>query len=116
MEFSEKKDNKIWTDLISLKTEEVLSSRSELISVTKQGLTVLLKKQCFNISESDFPKFLNTSVELFLSQYEIPLYGVIKKIKRKKKNVFEIKINFMETSPIYYKECLIDLFNYPLSA
>ena len=108
--------DKIWTELISLETKELLSSYCELLSVSEQGLTVLVKKQFFNISENDWPHFLNNPVELFLSQYEIPFYGIIKKIKRKKKDSFEIKINFMETTPVYYRECLIDLFNYPIPA
>ena len=111
-----KKEDKIWTELISLETKELLSSYSELISVSEQGLTVLAKKQFVNIPESDWPHFLDNPVELFLSQYEIPFYGIIKKIKKKKKDSFEIKINFMETTPVYYRECLIDLFNYPIPA
>ncbi|MCZ0932124.1 MAG: hypothetical protein OXJ52_03115 [Oligoflexia bacterium] len=116
MKIIEKQENKIWTDLISLKTKEVLSPYSELVSVTKQGLTVQSKRKFFNISESDFPKFLNSPVELFLSQYEIPFYGVIKKIQLKKKDIFEIKLNFMESAPSYYRECVTDLLNYPLPA
>ena len=103
--------SKVWTDLISIKTKEILSYQNELISVTKQGLTVLSKKEFFNISESDFIKFLNTPVELFLSQYELPFYGRIKKINQKKKNLFEIKISFLEDTPIYYRECVSDLLN-----
>ena len=111
METIQIKNNKIWTDLISIKTKEILSYQNELISVTKQGLTVLCKKEFFNISENDFIKFLNSPVELFLSQYELPFYGRIKKIKAKKKNLFEIKISFMEDTPIYYRECVSDLLN-----
>ena len=112
----EKTENKVWTELISLQTEEILSSYSELDSVTKNGLTVIAKKKFFNIPESGFLKVLNKPVELFLSQYEIPFYGVIKEIKRKKKDTFEIKISFMENTPAYYRECLTDLFNYSLPA
>ena len=111
-----KDENKIWTELISLKTEEILSYYIELISVTQQGLTVTAKRKFFNIPESDFSTMLNSPVELFLSQYEIPFYGVIKEIKKKKKDVFEIKINFMNSTPVYYRECLTDLFNFPLPA
>ena len=120
MKIIEKQENKIWTDLISLKTKEVLSTYSELISVTKQGLTVRSNKKFFNISENDFPQLLDSPVELFLSQYEIPFYGIIKKIHKQKKktkeDILEIKINFMESTPFYYRECVTDLFNQPLTA
>ena len=110
-------ENKIWTELISINTEEVLSSYSELISVTKQGLTVLAKRKFFNLPENSFTKALNLPVELFLSQYEIPFYGIIKEIKRtKRKDSFEIKISFMDSTPTYYRECLTDLFSFPLLA
>ena len=116
MKTKTKQENKVWADLISLKTKDILSSHSELTAVTKQGLTVQAKRKFFNISENDFPKFLNNPVELFLSQYEIPFYGVIKKINTKKKDIFEIKISFMESAPDYYRECVTDLLKFPLPA
>ncbi|MDE0092569.1 MAG: hypothetical protein OXN83_04720 [Oligoflexia bacterium] len=106
------KQNKIaWSDLVSVKTKEVLSHHGELISVTKQGLTVQSKKEFLNISENDFCKFLNRPVELFLSQYEISFYGIIKKVNLIRRNIFEIKISFTEDTPIYYRECVTDLLN-----
>ena len=105
---------KIWADLISLKTKDILSPQSELTAVTKNGLIVQTKKQFFNISENDFPRFLNNPVELFLSQYEIPFYGVIKKINIKEKGSVEIKISFLESAPDYYRECVTDLLKIPL--
>lgn len=109
-------ENKIWTELISINTEEILSPYSELISVTKHGLTVLAKRKFFHLPENNFTKVLNAPVELFLSQYEIPFYGIIRQIKRKKKESFEIDISFMDSTPAYYRECLTDLFNFPVSA
>ena len=94
-----------------MNTNEILSHQSKLVSVTKKGLTVHTKKQFFNISKKDFPKILNDSVELFLSQYEIPFYGVISQIQQKEKDLFEIKINFTDNTPIYYRECVNDLLN-----
>ena len=101
----------IWTDVISLKTKEILSRYSQLISVTKKGLVVQSKKEALSVSVKDFSKFLNCPVELFLSQYEIPFYGVITKINFIKKDVFEFYIDFMENTPLYYRECVTDLLN-----
>ena len=108
--------HKIWTDLVSIKTKETLSSYSELASVTRQGLTVKSKKEFFCVSESDFPRFLNSPVELFLSQYEIPFYGVIKHIRKIGKNIFEVSIRFTKDTPSYYRECVTDLMKDSLPA
>ena len=106
------KTDKIWTDLVSIKTKEIISHCGKLVSVTKQGLTVQSKKESFNISEGDFPRFLNHRIELFLSQYEFSFYGIIKQIRRIEKNIFEIKIGFTKDVPIYYRECVTDLMNF----
>ena len=108
-------ENTVWTELVSMNTKETLSSYSELISASKQGLTVLVKGDFFNIPKNGFAKVLNAPVELFLSQYELLFHGIIKEIKRKRGNSFEIKISFMDDTPTYYRECLTDLFNFPLT-
>ena len=101
----------VFTDIVSLSKKEILSRRSQLAGVTKEGLTVHSNKKFFLIPEKEFSRFLNQPVELFLSQYEIPFYGVITKICPLKKDLFEICIDFMENTPLYYRECVKDLLN-----
>ena len=101
----------ISTEIVSLTEKEILSRYSQLASVTKKGLTVHSKKKFFLVPEKDFLKFLNHPVELFLSQYEMPFYGIITKICPIEKDIFEIRIDFMENTPLYYRECVEDLLN-----
>lgn len=105
------KQYNIWTDVISLKTKEVVSCHSQLTSVTKKGLIVQSNKDSLTVSKQNCSKFLNCPVELFLSQYEVPFYGVVTKINFIKKDMFEIYIDFMENTPLYYRECVTDLLN-----
>ncbi|MCY4321602.1 MAG: hypothetical protein OXC37_04270 [Bdellovibrionaceae bacterium] len=109
-----KNQEKISVDLTSLKTKDILVNSAELVSVTKQGLIVRSKKVSFNIEKKDFSKLLTTPVELFLSQYEIPFYGTLKKFDLKRKDIIEITISFMENAPDYYKECAMDLLNFSI--
>lgn len=103
--------NKISTDIISLPEKEILFCHSQLTSISKQGLTFHSSKQYFLVPEKELSKFLNHPVELFLSQYELPFYGVIKEICPVEKDIFEIHIGFMESTPLYYRECVEDLLN-----
>ena len=103
--------NKISTDIISLSEKETLSRFNQLTSVTKKGLTFHSSKKFWLISEKRLLKFLNQPVELFLSHYELPLFGIIKKIGSIEKDLFEICIDFTETTPLYYRECVTDLLN-----
>lgn len=102
---------KISTDIISWPEKEILSSYSQLTSISKKGLIFHSNRQYLLIPEKDISKFLDQPVELFLSQYELPFHGVIKAIKSVKKDVFEIHIDFMESTPHYYRECMEDLLN-----
>ncbi len=108
---SAERERHVSTDIVSLAQQEVLSRHSYLAGATKKGLTVHSDKKFFLIPEKDFLKFLNCPVELFLSQYEIPFYGIITKICPLKKTLFEINVDFMENTPLYYRECMADLLN-----
>ena len=99
------------TEIISLNKKEILSRYSQLTSVSKKGLTVHSNKKFFLVPEKDFSKFLNQPVELFLSQYELPFYGVLKKIHPITKDLFEICIDFTKSTPLFYRECVEDLLN-----
>ena len=107
------RDNKclVSTDIVSLSKKKTLSYKSHFISADKKGLTVRSNKKDFFIPEREFSQFLNHPVELFLSLYELPFYGVILKINPIKKSFFEIRIGFMESTPLFYRECLNDLLN-----
>ena len=101
----------ISTDIVSLTRQETLSCHSHLASVTKKGLTVHSDKKFFLVPEKEISRFLNHQVELFLSQYEIPFYGIITKICSIRENLFEISVDFTENTPLYYRECVADLLN-----
>ena len=103
--------NKISTDIISLPEKEILSCHNQLTSISKKGLTFRSDKKHLLVPEKILSEFLNHPVELFLSQYELPFYGVIKEINFVEKGVFEIRIGFMESTPLYYRECMEDLLN-----
>lgn len=104
-----KKREKVFSEIISVDTKDILSQKSELISVTKNLLTFRAKKKFFNLSENIF-KSLNKPVELFLFQYEIPLYGIMHSIKALD-GFIEVKVRFMDNTPLYYRECVTDLLN-----
>ncbi len=101
----------ISTEILSLRTKELVSRQNFLSSATKRGLTVCIKKKSFLIPEQDLPKILNHPVQLFLDQYEIAVYGVITKIRVIKEDLFEISIGFTKETPLYYRECVGDLLN-----
>lgn len=107
----QRKKPKICTDIVSLRRQKVLSQSSQLIKATKTGLTFKSGKKFFFISQKEIPLFVNHPVKLFLSQYEIPFYGVIKKISPGKKNFFVICVDFMKNVPLYYRECVEELLN-----
>ena len=103
--------NKVSTDIVSLPDKEILSRHSRLTSSTKKGLTLHSNKKGLLIPEKDISKFVNHPVELFLSQYELSFYGVIKKIAPLDEDIFKISIGFTESTPLYYRECIEDLLN-----
>ena len=103
--------SQISTDIVSLNKKEILSRHSLFVSADEKGLKVHSDKRFLLFSEKDFSKFLNQPVELFLSQYELPFYGVIKSIRLVKKDLFEIHVDFMESAPLFYRECVADLLN-----
>ena len=102
-------ENEVFTDIISLSEKVILSKYSQLASVSKKGLTFHARKKFLPFPKRDIFKFLNTPVELFLSHYELPFFGVLKKISEIKEDLFEISIDFTEDTPLYYRECIEDL-------
>ena len=106
-----KENVKILTDVIALKTREILSKYNELTLVDKRGLVIKTKKDSFPSSIEGRKKFLNLPVELFLSQYEIPFYGEIDSIEDLEDGLVEIKIRFLSQTPQYYRDCIGELLN-----
>ena len=109
------KDNKfkeiISTDIISLSEKKILSYYSKLTSASKEGLIFHSYKHFFSIPQTEFSKFLNQPVEIFLSHYKLPFFGILKNISEIKKGVFEINISFTKETPFFYRECVEDLLN-----
>lgn len=106
-----KRAPEISAEIMSLAKKEILSRRNRLAGASKQGLTVHSKKKFFLIPEKDTVKFLNHPVELFLSQYELSFYGIIKTIRKLNENLFEVRVGFEESAPLYYRECVADLLS-----
>ena len=104
-------EDQISTNIISLYDKEILSYHSKLTAITKKGLTLHSSKKCLLVPETDIAKFVNHPVELFLSKYELPFHGVIKKIDPMDKDLFKISVGFTENTPLYYRECMEDLLN-----
>ena len=102
---------KILTDVVALQTREILSKYNEVVLADNKGLVIQTKKESFPSSEKDREKLLNLSVELFLSQYEIPFFGEIASIEDLENGWIEIKIRFLSQTPYYYRECMGELLN-----
>ena len=111
MEIYRHERNQISTNIISLSEKAILSHYSRLASATKKELIFYSHKKCLPFSKVNFIKFVGHPVELFLSHYELPLFGVVRKISEIKENVFEISIGFPKDTPLYYRECVADLLN-----
>ena len=106
-----KRKPEISAEMMSLAKKEILSRRNWLASASKQGLTVHSRKKFFLIPEKDTVKFLEHPVELFLSQYELSFYGIIKAIHKLNEDLFEVCVGFEESAPLYYRECVADLLS-----
>lgn len=104
------KKNKIVSDIKSLDQKKVLIKDSRLVSVTSKGLCFFSKTKQLKVSKNFlFSSFLNHPVELFLSEYELNLDGVIHAVSLVGKDLFEIHIQFTETTPQFYRDCFVDL-------
>ncbi len=104
--------NHIVSDVISLEKKSILAHKVQLVNVDNKGLYFHFKKDQIPISEKSFLiEFLNHYVELFLSKYELKFEGVIKSISPVNKHLFEMHIGFMESTPVFYRECVSDLMS-----
>ena len=102
----------IVSDIISLSENRLLAKQSRLISVTKKGLIFQMSaKQILAPKQSILKTFLNHHVELFLSNYELPMNGLVKDVSLVGENSFEIFIGFTENTPSFYRACVEDLLN-----
>ena len=105
------KTDKVFTDIISLSEKVILSTCSQLATASKKGLVFHSKKQFLPFPQRDILRFLNQPVELFLSHYELPFFGVLKNISEIEEDLFEISVDFTKETPLYYRECIEDLLN-----
>ena len=103
--------DKIFTDIISLSEKVILSKNSQLTSASKKGLVFHSEKKFLPFPKRDILRFLNQPVELFLSHYELPFYGVLRDVSEVEEDVFEIFVDFTKETPLYYRECVEDLLN-----
>ena len=104
----------IVSDIISITENRALAKKSQLISVNERGLAFKMgADQILMPRQAVLKTFLNHQVELFLSNYELPMEGVVKDVTLSGENVFEIFIGFADSVSPFYKACVADLLAIP---
>ena len=102
--------NNIVSDITSLEKKGVLAAQIQLVNVDREGFYFHLNQDQILIPKQSFlKKFLNHYVELFLSEYELKFEGIIKRVSPIDKNLVEVHIGFTESTPTFYRECILDL-------
>ena len=107
----QKTDTRVLTDIVSLSKKAILSQKSLLSGADCKGLIFYSDKSHLLVPKTEIPSFLNQPVKLFLSQYELIFYGIVKSVKAVQRRGFEICVDFTENTPFYYRECVADLLN-----
>lgn len=103
--------------IMSNKNLKKICQEAYIIDASVRGFLITLNRK--NLSQSKLKgsltldSLIGESISLYLPQMELELDGTIKVTRHKGKGLFEVFVNFANDTPIYWRECLVDLLPQP---
>jgi len=94
-----------------------LASGGTLVEVSASGFKILvnrkeLKSPRFR-SQLDLSELVEESIWIHLDDLDLVLEGTIKRTRFLGKGIFELGVDYTDTAPEYWRECLVDLLPNP---
>ena len=106
------KTKAVSADIVSIFKRETVCRQGWLKKATTKGLIFHSEKDQLLLNYKGIKRCLNRPVKLFLFQYELWFYGILKKLYPiEQKKFFEIAVGWTKETPQYYRECVEDLLN-----
>ena len=103
--------------LTSLTQKKVVSRRGKIIQASTSGFLIHIDRADLvpkNLRESlSLQEILNDQLLLVISPMELEIGGVVARVKRINKTTFELGVNFVDSGPEFWRECLMDLLPRP---
>lgn len=94
-----------------------LASGGTLIEVSETGFKLILDRKALKSpklrSQLDLSELLNETIWIHLNDLDLILEGTVTRTRFIGKGKFEIGIDYSDTAPEYWRECLVDLLPNP---
>jgi hypothetical protein len=94
-----------------------LASGGTLVEVSASGFKLIVDRKALKSpkfrSQLDLSELIDESIWIHLNDLDLVLEGTIKRTRFLGKGKFEIGVDYTDTAPEYWRECLVDLLPNP---
>ena len=96
-----------------LKNDKDIASKGRLASITTKGFVFHLeKKDLSSATDSvEWENLINHPIGFVLSEFEVELHGIVRDLQFTDKNILEIHASYLDKTPRFYKQCVVDLLH-----
>lgn len=97
--------------------QTLLSQGGTLVEVSETGFKILLDRKEFPSSkfrsQLDLNELVNELISIHIEELDLIIQGTIQRTQFLGKGIFEIGVDYSDTAPEYWRECLVDLLPHP---
>ena len=99
--------------IFSLKDDKHIARKGHLASITTKGFVFHLKKKdlAMGADNTCLQKLIDQPIGFVLSEFELELHGIIRKLRLTNKNILKIRASYPDETPHFYKQCVVDLLH-----
>ena len=99
--------------VFSLKNDRNIASKGRLASITTKGFVFHLEKKDLSSAtdSAEWENLINHPIGFVLSEFEVELHGIVRDLQFTDKNILEIHASYLDKTPHFYKQCVVDLLH-----
>lgn len=105
------------SDITSLTNYMQIAKEGSIIDASSRGFLIIVSRRDLIPSELKehltLESIVGQTIALYLPQMNLDLDGTITRANHIGKGLFEIAVEFSEDTPMYWRECLVDLLPEP---
>ena len=96
-------------ELFTLDNDKTFVKKGRLTRINLGGFVLRFKRQDLTVKESALQTLIHRPAGFVVKEFETELHGSVKSFQLSDKNNYRAEIGYLEQTPDFYKQCVMDL-------
>ena len=96
-------------EIFTLENDKTFVKKGLLTLINLGGFVLRFKKKDLTVKESALKELIHCPVGFVVKEFETELHGSVKSLQLSDKNNYRADIGYLEQTPDFYKQCVVDL-------